>query len=74
MRSKIQDIITAFQDSGKEAYGPAGYAWSSGYLGSVLTELLYNHVPANHRDSILQDMIRYTERNRQQDTEEKKEI
>lgn len=65
LKSEILGIINALQDSSKEAYGSGpGHAWSSGYLGAILSELLYNHVPANHRDIILQDMVRCTERNR----------
>lgn len=62
--SEIQDIINAFQDSGKEAFGNAGYAWSSGYLGATLADLLYHHIPAIQRDIVLNNMIHYTERNR----------
>lgn len=62
--SEIQNIITELQDSGKEAFGSAGYAWSSGFLGSILADALYYHIPANHRDIILQSMVSFTERNR----------
>lgn len=62
--SEIRNIITELQDSGKEAYGTAGYAWSSGFLGSVLADVLYNHIPANHRDIILESLVSLTERNR----------
>lgn len=63
-KSEILDIINALQDSAKEAYGSGpGHAWASGYLGAVLAELLYNHVHATHKEFVLQDMVRYTERN-----------
>jgi hypothetical protein len=57
----IQKIVTNFQESGKAAF--ATHAWSTGFLGATLADLLYYHVPPQVRDRVLQDLEEYTKRN-----------
>lgn len=62
--SEIKDIIAALQDSGTKAYGNhAGHAWGSGFLGSVLAEVLYFHVSVIQAGIILKEFERITKRN-----------
>ena len=61
--SEVKNTITALQDSAEKAYGKAGHAWNSGFLGSVLVDVLYSHVSVTQADIILKELERITKRN-----------
>ena len=64
-KTQIENIINEFQAAAISAHGlGAGYAYSAGYLTSILASVLHHHVPSGQIGFILASMTQITERHR----------
>lgn len=62
MFSDVQKTINGLQDEAILALGShSGHAWGSGFLGAILADVLYYHVPASHRDQVLGTLLKRIE-------------